>query len=104
MNSKQEYELKRKRLSFRVTYSEFDYIKKQMNKNDETITEYIRRIVVNKTTRVPSYMRAKLKVAYELNKIGNNINQLAKIAHTNGDLPTLLQLEKIEKELERIKQ
>lgn len=103
LNRKQKYEQKFKMISFRVTHKEFEHIKKQIDKNDEKITQYIKRVVVNKKTRVPTYMKVKLKVSYELNRIGNNLNQLAKLANSYGDLPTLEQLHKIEKELQRIK-
>lgn len=103
MDRKNKYESKFIRKSLRFTQKEYNYIQKQMAKTDECFTHYVKRIVIKKTTRVPSYQKAKLDLAYAVNRIGNNINQLAKIAHQTGDTPTLEILVRIENQLQELK-
>jgi hypothetical protein len=103
MNRKQKYESKFIKKSIRFTSKQYKHIEKQMTKTDECFTHYAHRILINKVTRVPSYLKAKQRISYELNKIGNNLNQLAKIAHQNGNIQTLQVFERIANQLKNIK-
>ena len=103
MNRKEKYESKFIRKSLRFTQKEYKHIQKQMLKTNECFTHYVKRKVINKITRVPSYQKAKLDLAYAVNRIGNNINQLAKISHQTGDAPNLEILVRIENQLQELK-
>ena len=103
MTRKQKYESKFIKKSIRFTEKQYTHIEKQMAKTDECFTHYAHRILIKKVTRVPSYQKAKQNISYELNKIGNNLNQLAKIAHQTGNTPSLELLSRIEQQLKNIK-
>jgi hypothetical protein len=103
MNRKKKYDAKFIRKSLRFTQKEYKHIQKQMIKTNECFTHYVKRIVIKKVTRVPSYLKAKLDLAYAVNRIGNNINQLAKIAHQTGSTPSLELLVRIENQLQELK-
>ncbi len=103
MNRKKKYDAKFIRKSLRFTQKQYEHIEKQMKKTGENFTQYAHRIIVNKTTRVPIYQRAKIEVAHQINKIGNNLNQLAKIAHQTGNIQALSVFERIEQQLKELK-
>lgn len=103
MTRKQKYESKFIKKSLRFTDKQYKHIEKQMAKTDECFTHYAHRILIKKVTRVPAYLKAKQKISYELNKIGNNLNQLAKIANQNKNIQALVVFERIEQQLKKIK-
>lgn len=56
---------------------------------------------VEKKVSCPEENERLKEVAYELKKIGNNVNQLAKVANTSGEIERE-KLDKIEKELRNL--
>ena len=71
--------LKTKRIMFRLTDKELSFLKKK-SKNYGSVSEYLRMILnekmpVNQNKKVQT---ALLNMNYYLNKIGTNINQIAK--------------------------
>ena len=85
-----------KRLNIRVTETERDFIIKNMQQNGlRNVTDFFIECIIKHKTVVINTMPL-LAVKNELNKIGVNINQIAKIANTtrNVDNATLLSLQK----------
>jgi len=89
-------------ITFRLTPTE-------KNKLDNLITEYkvknvsdfIRQVILTGKFKVPKVSQNFENLLYEINKIGNNINQIAKHCNINNsvDIKVLEQLAKIEEEL-----
>ena len=66
--------------SFRIEKKLKDRICKEAKKSNLTMSEYINRQLKNKSIVVLEYGK---EIYYELNKIGNNINQIAKKLNSN---------------------
>lgn len=66
---------------------------KMMKVNKKNFSDYAREMLLNGKVEVRDYSILR-EVRYEINKVGNNINQIVKLSHENG---------KVEKsELEKI--
>ena len=93
-----------KRLNIRVTEAERDFIIKNMQQNGlRNVTDFFIECIIKHKTVVINTIPL-LTVKNELNKIGVNINQIAKIANTtrNVDNATLLSLQKSIEEMREI--
>ncbi len=106
-------------LTVRVTPDEAAWIKNDAWKNRMSMAEYMRVcIFAHQKPKIPAEIGSMLSsLIYEVNKIGNNINQLTKASHGRGYLSQydrrLLgyqmdalteELEKIERQIEVIAQ
>ncbi|MCD8159368.1 MAG: MobC family plasmid mobilization relaxosome protein [Clostridiales bacterium] len=78
--------LRNQRLYVMVTEEEKEAVKQKMNKLGMTnLGEFVRlALTVNPIVSVD--MRGLNKLLYELNKIGTNINQIAKVANTSKNI------------------
>jgi len=94
----------------RVTKSEWVLIKE--NSEKPKVAQWIRELVLDKIRGSfdSKNKRRKIKkvsidpvLLRQLVGIGNNINQLARVANTQGDLPTLVALANCKNELERLR-
>ncbi len=82
-------EKKRHRITIRLTDEELNKIREKAKKEGLTISDLFRQSVLGK-----SAVRRKRKIdcnvvkmlAYEINKIGVNINQIAKRINTTGEI------------------
>ncbi|MCD8214291.1 MAG: MobC family plasmid mobilization relaxosome protein [Clostridiales bacterium] len=78
--------LRNQRLYVMVTEEEKEAVKQKMNKPGMTnLGEFVRlALTVNPIVSVD--MKGLNKLLYELNKIGTNINQIAKVANTSKNI------------------
>jgi hypothetical protein len=90
-------------ISFRLTPTEKDRLNKLISEyNIKNISDFIRQVILTgkfKTTQAQQNYEALL---YQISKIGNNINQIAKLCNINKevDIRVLEQLAKIEEMLD----
>lgn len=77
MNNEKEFRIRDKQINFRVTEYEYEEIKKQMEASGKmTFREYLLDMALNGYVIKVDYGELK-DLAYEINKIGTNINQIA---------------------------
>jgi len=98
-NRKQKYDNKFVRKTIRFTSDEFSVIQKNLEKGDITFTEFARSSILKKKLKLP----IEKELIYQLNKIGINLNQIAKSINKNEKISVLQQLVKIEKMIKEIK-
>jgi len=96
---------KDKRVTIRLNKEEYNKIKKEAINFDTTISNYIRLKILSSGNR-GKIQNKKLtrEFIYELNRIGNNINQIAKHCNTNKAIDRLavIELAKIKELLEKL--
>lgn len=81
-------------IKIRVTKSEKEQIRRKAKESNFTMSDYSRKLILKKKIAKPKYSHEHaLMIATELretkkalNKIGNNINQIAKLANTDSSL------------------
>lgn len=81
-------------IKIRVTESEKEQIRRNAKESNFTMSDYSRKLILKKKIAKPKYSHEDaLMIATELretkkalNKIGSNINQIAKLANTNSSL------------------
>ena len=95
-------EIKNKTISFRLTPTEKEkldnLVKEYQVKN---VSDFIRQVVLTGKFKTTKQAQNYERLLYEINKIGNNINQIAKHCNIEKqvDIKVLEQLAKIEEEL-----
>ncbi|PNP92524.1 PcfF [Listeria newyorkensis] len=73
-------------LKFRVTEEEKKFIELKMKEANMSNREaYLRKTAIDGTIIVSNFEETK-KLIFELNKIGTNINQIARLANTNDEI------------------
>ena len=71
---------------FFIDKKENEVIKKKMRKaNKENFSDFAREILMTGEVKVIDFEILK-QVRYEINRVGNNINQIIKLAHENGKI------------------
>ncbi len=92
-----------KRVTIRFTQNEYNELKEKATQFDMTLSDYIRTTLLSKREKVrPS--KCDKRLLYEINRIGNNLNQIAKHCNTIGTIDkfALKELVDIEKKLNEI--
>ena len=95
-------EIKNKTISFRLTPSEKEKLNELIEQHKvKNISDFIRQVVLTGKFKTTKQAQNYERLLYEINKIGNNINQIAKLCNINKnvDIKVLEQLAKIEEEL-----
>ena len=87
------------RKTIRFTKEEYQKIENELKKDDINFTIFARAAVLKNKIKLP----IEKKLLYELNKIGNNLNQIARVVNNKERISTLSQLIEIEKHLEAIR-
>lgn len=84
---------KDRRLNFRVTLNEFDYLKEAASKiKSESLSKFIRDMVLDKTGYHSAELASELRlIRWEINKVGTNINQATR--RMNSGIGTLEDIE-----------
>lgn len=76
--------VRQERLEIRLTRSEKEYIQDKADFSNKSLSEFCREALIN-TVVIKREMTDVIEVLTQLNRIGNNINQIAKAIHMNGD-------------------
>lgn len=73
-------------ISFRVTDSEFARLAQRAAATNMRLNDFVRKIALLKsdTLKVKTYMRYDPMLINQLNRMGNNLNQLVKREHITG--------------------
>lgn len=71
----------------RLTHTEKSFLKKQADKAGLKMEPYIRRLIAGKEIK-PRPPEEYYKILTELNHIGNNINQIARVANAERHITT----------------
>ena len=98
MDRKKKYDNKLVRKTIRFTKSDYEEIMKQTVKANVTFTEFVRIATTTKKITLPIEKMA----LYELNKIGVNLNQIARAINRKEDINIALKLEQIQDQISNI--
>jgi hypothetical protein len=88
------------RKTLRFTKEEIEQIERERKKANLSFSEYARKVLLKKRVKCKSKDREKL--IFELNRIGNNLNQITRRVNEKRmiDFKTLQEVEQIKKSLE----
>jgi len=92
-----------KRVTIRFTPDEYNSLKEKATQFDMTLSDYIRTKLLTKKEKVrPS--KCNKELLYHINRIGNNLNQIARHCNSTGtvDRFVLKELVEIEKKLNEL--
>ena len=90
------------RKTVRLTEAEYNKIKEKIN-NDISFSYYVRNLLLSKKCNFNN-KKDNQKILHELNRWGNNLNQIAKWCNTqkNVDTEILDEVKKIRQELQKL--
>jgi hypothetical protein len=91
------------RKSIRLNQSEFAMIQLKLENSNITFSDYAREIIVNGKVKI-TQSSINQDLLYELNRIGNNLNQISKYVNQEKslDIQVLQTLVSIEKEIKKL--
>jgi hypothetical protein len=96
---KSKYDKKFVRKTIRFTEDEFAKIENQISEHNLTFTEFARSAILRKKIKT----NLSKEMIFEVNRIGNNLNQIAKKVNSDSDRKNLLiQLIAIQNQLKEI--
>ncbi len=89
---------KNKTISLRLTENEYDRLKKLSDENGYSVSDFVRKKIFDKKIINKNVIETFL---YHANRIGNNLNQIARYVNTKKSIDkiTLEKLIEIEKEI-----
>ena len=90
------------RIAVRFTENEKKYIQHKADMARKSISDYMRSVAITGVVINTDTSKA-VAVLTELNRIGNNINQIAKAVHTHGDYVSPDDIKSIREEFEAMK-
>jgi len=95
--------MKNKTISLRLTEEEYNRLKNTADELGYSVSELVRKKVLGNREKLAPRQNVRL-IAYELNRIGNNINQIAKHCNTKKAIDRLavLELAKMRELLEKL--
>jgi hypothetical protein len=82
---------RKKQIKFFLNDEEFKIFKSKVEKSNSTQSEFLRSLISDKEIVVIDF---GVEIFKELGRIGSNLNQLAKIANTNGSIEEIEMLKK----------
>lgn len=88
------------RKTLRFSEIEICEIEKELEKIDITFSAYARDLILK--NKINTKSKIQKDFLFEVNKIGVNLNQIAKFCNTKKQIPKLKILLKIQKDLEKI--
>lgn len=100
-NKDQRYDSKFIRKTLRFSSDEYAKVEVQLTTLGVNFTNFAKNAIINHKITIPIQMN----LIYELNRIGNNLNQIAKSMHkmdSKHKIPMLTQLVEIEKQLQKM--
>ena len=96
-------ERKIKQVNFRLSPSEYLHVKEQADKLGVSVSTYCQVLSVKTKIKAPKIaVEDSRKIAYELSKIGGNVNQIAKKVNQGGGTVEIAALNSIKKGLAEI--
>ena len=98
MEKDKKYDSKFIRKTIRFTPEEYQKIQIQLKSLNIDFTKFAKNAIINHKITIPIQM----DLIYELNRIGNNLNQIAKSINSGEKIPVLTQLIEIEKQLQKL--
>ena len=97
------HERKTKQVNFRLSPSEYLHVKEQADKLGVSVSTYCQVLSVKTKIKAPKIaVEDSRKIAYELSKIGGNVNQIAKKVNQGGGTVEIAALNSIKKGLAEI--
>jgi hypothetical protein len=103
MKSGTENRQKQKKITVRLSDGEYDTISEKAKQLGITGAEYFRKVGLEKRISSPKVdLEAGKLIAYELRKIGNNLNQLARLANQGHIDDCTRQLEQIQEQMKLV--
>lgn len=87
------------RKTLRFSENEFVMIQQKLDLANITFSDFARSAILKKKIKLP----IEKDLIYELNKIGNNLNQIARAVNKNEKISVLTELVEIEKALKDLK-
>lgn len=87
------------RKTLRFSEDEFVMIQQKLDLANITFSDFARSAILKKKIKLP----IEKELIYELNKIGNNLNQIARAVNKNEKISVLTELVEIEKVLKDLK-
>lgn len=103
MNARSENRKRTEMIGVRLTEEELATIQTKADTLNLTPASYLRHVGLNKKVSTPKIEReAGIQLAKQLQGIGTNINQLAKIANTTGKIEAEEQLQYLRKVLDSV--
>ena len=100
-NKDKKYDSRFIRKTLRFSSDEYAQIEAQLTTLGVNFTNFAKHAIINHKITIPIQM----DLIYELNRIGNNLNQIAKsmhTMHTKHKVTMLTQLVEIEKQLQKL--
>lgn len=99
MSKHTKYDNKFIRKTIRFTPAEFEKIELELNKSNLIFTNFARSAILRKKIKLP----IEKELLFELNKIGNNLNQIARAVNQKDKIAVLTELIEIEKAIKELK-
>ena len=103
MNRKTKYDNKFIRKTIRFTDDEFKIIEEQRAKTNLDFTNFCKSAILRKRVKTKVQEDFNSNMIYQINKIGNNLNQIARKVRSNERLSVLMELKQIEEHLKDLK-
>lgn len=97
-NKDQKYDSRFIRKSLRFSPDEYAKVEARLTTLGVNFTNFAKNAIINHRITIPIQM----DLIYELNRIGNNLNQISKSIHSGEKIPVLIQLVEIEKQLQKL--
>lgn len=87
------------RKTLRFSEEEFDKIQLELDKSNISFSDFARSAILRKKIKLP----IEKELIYQISKIGNNLNQIARAVNGKEKISVLTELVEIEKALKDLK-
>jgi|CEGE01.1.fsa_nt_gi hypothetical protein len=87
------------RKTLRFSEEEFDKIQLELDKSNISFSDFARSAILRKKIKLP----IEKELIYQISKIGNNLNQIARAVNGKEKISVLTELVEIEKALRELK-
>ena len=87
------------RKTLRFSKQEFDKIQLELEKSNISFSDFARSAILKKKIKLP----IEKELIYQISKIGNNLNQIARAVNSKDRVAVLTELVEIEKQLKALR-
>lgn len=87
------------RKTLRFSKEEFDKIQLELEKSNISFSDFARSAILKKKIKLP----IEKELIYQISKIGNNLNQIARAVNSKDRVAVLTELVEIEKQLKALR-